>query len=72
MEQKPSIGRIVHFKDDRGETNAAIITKVWSDQIVDLAIFQSRIKPENVVNYDAFSSCPFGEGNNQWNWPPKV
>jgi hypothetical protein len=69
--QKPTVGRIVHFKDAREVINAAIITKVWGDTVVDLFLLESRPteKPDVVVNIDTKSSANFGDGSNQWSWP---
>ena len=72
--QIPSVGRIVHYKDDRDVINAAIITKVWSNSVVDLFLLESRPSDniDCVVNIDSRSSTSFGEGLNQWNWPEKI
>lgn len=70
--QKPSVGRIVHFElpkvaalpdFEHGETYAAIITRIHSDDIVDLHVFGHG----GVTHY--FSSAVHGE---HWFWPPRV
>lgn len=74
MEQKPSIGRIVHYVNlgDRDgkyppETQAALITKVNDDGTVDLKIFyRTGIFDRPRV---AFSETP---ERGSWSWPPRV
>lgn len=65
MEPKPSVGRIVHFKD--GEvTCAAIITKVCSNECVNLAFFTEG------GSCSPRTSVLFGAETSQWSWPPRV
>jgi hypothetical protein len=65
MEQKPSVGRIVHLKD--GEVScAAIITKVWNDTCVNLAFFTEG------GSCSPRSSVVFGTEHGQWYWPPRA
>jgi hypothetical protein len=69
-EQKPSVGRIVHFQsyNENGEcAYAALITQVNADGTVDIATFgpQSFYWHRNV----AFSEAP---KPSYWNWPPRV
>jgi hypothetical protein len=71
-EQKPSIGRIVHFKT-RGSADgafpprdfAAIITTVHNDTNVNLATFG-----DNGLRFE--HSVPQGDQPGNWNWPPRV
>jgi hypothetical protein len=66
MEQKPSIGRIVHFK--RGDVAcAAIVTRVWSDTMVNLTVFDPDGGPDV-----KFTSSRYGTGDTEWSWPPRV
>lgn len=74
MEQKPSIGRVVHYTNlgDRDgkyppETQAAIITGVNSDGTVALVIFYRT----GIFN---MASVPYSALPNRghWNWPPKI
>jgi hypothetical protein len=75
MEQKPSIGRIVHYKSHeapKGQpdvrlTRAAVITEVESEDVVGLAVLNPTGAFFNRgVPYDA-SGTP-----GTWNWPPRV
>lgn len=74
MDQKPSVGRIVHYVNlgDRDgkfppKTQAAVITGLNDDGSVDLKIFyRSGIFDRQRV---AFSKI--GE-RGCWNWPPRV
>ncbi|BFH71902.1 MAG: hypothetical protein E6230_15320 [Paenibacillus dendritiformis] len=63
MNQKPSIGRIVHFVGIA--PRAAIITGVVDDETVHLCIFNPAgiIFAQNVKR---------GDDYDQWNWPPRV
>lgn len=38
-EQKPTVGRIVHFKVSENIVRPAIITRVWNGDCVNLAVF---------------------------------
>lgn len=65
---KPSIGRIVHFVDAEGEHCAAIITRVWSDDCVNLIYFHdtgSMPYTSSVQDETATKQC-------SWHWPEKV
>lgn len=72
MEQKPSIGRIVHV-DSRGPdspvvTHPVIITEVHEgDRISGVAFI-------NNPGHNSFgvTDIPQGEGLLQWRWPPRV
>lgn len=72
MEQKPSIGRIVHYKahgspngQHLSEPRAAMVTKVHNDTCVDLCVF-------NPSGLFFNQSCIFGEGPGQWSWPTRI
>lgn len=67
-QQKPSLGRIVRYgvQTVAGalEVRPAIITRVHNDTCVDLEVFgvhDNRL-PTSVVQ---------GDGERQWNWPPR-
>jgi hypothetical protein len=77
--QKPSMGRIVHFRASQkkhlntGEFNAALITGVNGDGTADLKVF-----PRGNPEYDV-TGVPFGKGKDveniepgSWCWPAKV
>lgn len=65
--QKPSIGRIVNYRDSGPDTQAAIITRVWPNgALVDLHVF---------VNNGTTAYCTGikeGNGSHQWSWPKIV
>lgn len=70
MEQKPSVGRVVHYVSSLGQHWAAIITHVWSDSCVNLAVFDS-----NGVASNATSVCYDGDAlppAYTWHWPERV
>jgi hypothetical protein len=66
---KPSVGRIVHRVASDGECLAAIITQVWSDEMVNLATFlrNGSLQPETSVKYGES-----GEEDRAWHWPELV
>lgn len=67
MEQKPSIGRIVIFKEspDAPEHFPAIIQKVWDNRCLNLCVF-FHDGPQMRT-----SVLPDGPGY-QWSWPPRT
>jgi hypothetical protein len=67
---KPTVARIVHYKQE-DEMHAAVITKVWSETTVDLAVFESRPKefPTTVFAMKGISSATLGTSNGTWSWP---
>ena len=80
-EQKPTVGRIVHYypsDDDRilmnglaaGNTHlnqyAAIITAVWSNDLVNLKVFLDG--PIDLTNL----SASLGDEHGMWSWPKRV
>lgn len=74
IEQKPSICRIVQYRDDPyppDEPDAetwipALIVHVWDDEIVNLAVWDQH------GNQTARTSVEKGDEMYQWRWPPKV
>jgi hypothetical protein len=76
--QKPSIGRIVHFVQNRVHY-AAIILKVWSDTCVNLQVFPNgsdEIVPGATdkdsraysVTYKAISPALRRASDYEWTW----
>lgn len=72
--QKPSVGRIVHYYPSEnephlfaevGEPVAAIITRVWTDECVNLQLFTNSGRTPHLT-----SRCR-GEGDGEWRWPPR-
>lgn len=68
MNQKPSVGRIVHFiaQTPEGQKLAALITEVFSDTCVALAVFPPGGTPLSR------SSVILGTGAGQWCWPERI
>lgn len=62
----PSVGRIVHYKNEHGHLLAAIITCVWSDERVNLTVFY----PDGSTGQVSRASC--GDDVGRWNWPARV
>jgi hypothetical protein len=58
---KPTIGRIVHYKERGGTIFPAIITAVWSETCVNLGVFTSV--------YVEKTSVLLGDAEMEWNWP---
>jgi len=42
---KPTVGRVVWFHPTETETNAAMVTHVWGDEMVNLVVFDSNGVP---------------------------
>lgn len=77
MEQKPSVGRIVHYQPTNeqqgkkdGQPYPAIITHVWGDDCVNMEINNDRSFPFNGDR--CMTSVMRGDGRGQWQWPPRV
>lgn len=66
--QKPTVGRIVHFLTEEGETLPAIITKVNEDGKVNLRLFTNN-------NQNQFApligNVEHGKKEKQWSWPTR-
>jgi hypothetical protein len=86
-QQKPSIGRIVHFVQDNppryGEGTVhlpAVITAVWSDTCVNLQVFtdgsNSEIDGTNFQHAKWVTSATLDGSDSPhpgtWHWPEKV
>jgi hypothetical protein len=74
VDQKPSIGRIVHYQTKGtadgsipSEVTAAMITKIHEGGTVDLCVFYSN-------GHSFKTGLPFSLEplSGAWNWPPRV
>ncbi len=73
--QKPSLGRIVLVSTPgttiNGQTeHAAIITQVWSDDMVNTMTFPGSGDPRAVTSV-SYADAPH-ETNSTWRYPPRV
>jgi hypothetical protein len=66
MQPKPSIGRIVHYFNDSGEPEAAIVIHVHNDENVNLIVCNQW------GTWTSRTSVQLGEGAGHWNWPTRV
>ncbi|EPX62532.1 hypothetical protein D187_008720 [Cystobacter fuscus DSM 2262] len=72
--QKPSLGRVVLFVDERGDEHAADVVKVdprWCGEI------RLHVKTTDPAQPILVESAPFQEGvkdarGRSWRWPPRV
>lgn len=75
MDQKPSIGRIVHYRPTKAEESngapvfAAIITRVWDNEAVNLTVFPDLRAPFMVGTRIRAHDQP---DPGQWFWPPRA
>jgi hypothetical protein len=76
MEQKPSIGRIVLYRTSQEAQDdclyPAVITRVWSDNCVNLEVFGNENGPLGEPQGRFPSSVAFGTDRRSWQWPPRV
>jgi hypothetical protein len=79
MDQKPSVGRIVHFhhaaSDGSGAvTLAAIVVKVFTDDCVNLQVLNDGYTQLDTQGSGVVlrTSVARGDGPYQWSWPPRV
>jgi hypothetical protein len=78
--QKPSVGRIVHYKIPgsqvgQGGECPAIITRVWSDTCVNLHLFRDHEQSGLLLeqgNYPTSVTYDEGKGDRTWHWPERV
>lgn len=79
-EQKPSVGRIVHYtphfpSGNKGQPYPAMITHVWSDTCVNLNVFNDgsfTLKNEECPTSVQLAADPANPSPRTWNWPPYV
>ena len=64
----PSIGRSVHFVDEKLVHRPAIIINVRDDKSADLIVFQAR----GHRNVDVVSQDESGKLVSTWHWPERV
>lgn len=73
---KPSLGRIVLYCDDAGTEHPAIITRVWTDTLVNLQVFRDNAAPEVRTSVERSSETTTGGATIpqewRWRWPPRV
>lgn len=74
MEQKPSVGRIVHYKENKenAECKAAIITKVNDDSSVVLQIFEPFTIQHIFATADYKGVNPLSALVGEWHWPERI
>jgi hypothetical protein len=77
MDQKPTVGRIVHYvaygtpggEYKPGQARAAIITEVHGDQCVNLCVLNPTGMFFNTsINFDGTEEPKGGT----WHWPPRI
>jgi hypothetical protein len=71
MDQKPSIGRIVHFVEENGAHSAAIVTGVQGDVIVGLLTAPFRDSPMSISHPAGFTHDESGQTPATWHWPER-
>lgn len=71
-EERPSVGRIVHYvqarEKDEPRCRAAIITDVVSGHNVDLTVFHPHLEVRRTVSY----ADPSENRPATWHWPERV
>ena len=67
--QSPSIGRIVHYVDEHGRHNAAIITEVVSPEYVHLQSFDNKASGSWLHKNVLFDDT--GIKSYSWHWPER-
>lgn len=75
MDQKPSIGRIVHYfpAGASGQAYPAIVTCVHSDECVNLFVFDDGTTPTPDAGPITSIARRQAEGEEScWDWPPRV
>ena len=77
-EQKPTIGRIVHFKlnegTSKGQIRPALIVRVWNDTCVQLHLFLDKANDHSTNDFASSASLATdleAECHGQWFWPPR-
>ena len=69
MDQKPTVGRIVHYTNSELTHEAAIVTAVHGDTMVSLAVFSWNgiSRSQTSVSLDGADGTP-----NTWHWPERA
>jgi hypothetical protein len=70
MEQKPSVGRMVHYVSEQGECQAAVISGVARDD--ESAVHLHVFDPVVAVNVKYSIQSDQGQGIGTWHWPERV
>lgn len=68
----PSVGRVVHFREGANECQAAMVTKTWSDDLINLTAFtpDGLVVPKTSVKYaEPDDETAVGWS---WHWPERV
>lgn len=66
----PSVGRIVHFIQAPGdECQAAIVVRVWTPTMVNLAAFDGNGEPFRKTSVPMLTE---GGAGFSWHWPERV
>jgi surface antigen len=63
--QKPTVGRIVHFKNGE-DVQAALIVAVHSDTSINLVSWNAG------GTATTYTSVSLGDGAHMWSWPPRA
>jgi len=74
-DQKPSLGRIVLFRAHHANGKSehpAIITRVWSNECVNLTVFPDTQLPISYTSVLQNESLTEGWQSCAWRWPPRV
>jgi hypothetical protein len=76
MNQRPTIGRIVHYVVDRdlGEHRPAIVTHVWDDTLCNLQVFTDGQNDQSELGMFWQSSVENDEDYKEtgtWHWPER-
>lgn len=79
-EQKPSVGRIVHYtplnpKGNKGQPYPAVITHVWSDTCVNLCVLNDgsfTLSLEECPTSVTLALDPQNPVPRSWCWPPRA
>ena len=71
MQQKPSVGRIVHFVGEAPGHLAAIVTKVWSPTMVNLQVFGTEFTDPPVTARTSVECDESATRTYAWHWPER-
>lgn len=69
-EQKPTIGRIVHYRAFDGREMAAIISFVHNYELVTLHIFDHTLPEPQLKGFCKIADT--GGQCDRWFWPPRI